>query len=404
MTRNPISAQSAVLYTGFGLLLVAIVSLGVFSYERLLSNSEALAELSENNHQKQTAAMNMRIAIRERAILLWHMSLTEDPFARDDHFQTFMEYGSFYLESHMSLVSSELDQEELILLERLDTEVNARAPKLRGIADGLTAMSGGDEHINSIVEVLSDQTVISNILDSLIKRQHRNNEQLQKETTKLATQQLYQIIVWMSIIVILGIVFARISVNQANNQADKLADANAELERIARHDPLTGLPNRLFMNDYIAQVIIEAKRYNKLGALLFIDLDGFKSINDVYGHDIGDKYLIAIAGLMQQKLRQADIVIRLGGDEFVIVLTELKNRTNATTVAEKLLSKLSSEIEVGGHQVKASASIGICYYPNKNDTVDSLLRCADDAMYQAKQQGKNQFHVDEHISPDYNAR
>lgn len=164
-----------------------------------------------------------------------------------------------------------------------------------------------------------------------------------------------------------------------------------QLENIARHDPLTGLPNRLALEDHLDQALRLARRSGKQLAVMFIDLDRFKPINDRLGHHVGDSLLIEVGRRLRDCVRQSDIIGRLGGDEFVVLLSDLAADEHASTVAEKILSRLAEPYFVDDHRLEIGASIGISLFPDHDDTGSFLIRAADQAMYEAKRHGRNTF-------------
>lgn len=158
---------------------------------------------------------------------------------------------------------------------------------------------------------------------------------------------------------------------------------------MAHHDALTGLPNRRLMQDRLNQAILQARRRQRHVALMFIDLDRFKIVNDTLGHETGDSVLRDIGVRLAKLVREGDTVSREGGDEFVIVLPDLEKPESAQLVANKILAELAKPIEVGGQEITVTASIGISHYPNDATDVQQLLKHADSAMYQAKDAGRN---------------
>lgn len=167
-----------------------------------------------------------------------------------------------------------------------------------------------------------------------------------------------------------------------------------ELEHIARYDALTHLPNRLMLSDRLCQAMMHAQRREQCLGVVFIDLDGFKTINDTYGHGAGDQVLIAVSTRMRQALRDGDTLARNGGDEFVAVLVDLENAQNALPLLDRLLVAAAELIEFGSFFLQVSASIGISFYEGEQSkTAEALMREADVAMYQAKLAGKNQYRI-----------
>ena len=168
--------------------------------------------------------------------------------------------------------------------------------------------------------------------------------------------------------------------------ASSLAEANEELVQLALHDTLTKLPNRILLEDRLEQAIESASRRKGYFAVLFFDLDGFKAVNDAYGHHTGDALLIDLAQRIRQTLRTHDTVARLGGDEF-IVLSEVVEPTDAANVADRLIEAIARPVMVYGHEVLVTSSVGIAIYPNDGEDTHALLTNADAAMYHAKRLG-----------------
>jgi diguanylate cyclase (GGDEF)-like protein/PAS domain S-box-containing protein len=167
-----------------------------------------------------------------------------------------------------------------------------------------------------------------------------------------------------------------------------------ELERIAHFDVLTDLPNRVLLADRLRQGMAQAQRRGKLLAVVFLDLDGFKTINDTHGHAAGDHLLIALAARMKQALREGDTLARIGGDEFVAVLMDLEDAVACQPMLTRLLDAAAQPIPFGQVNLQVSASLGVTFYPQAGELdADQLMRQADQTMYQAKLAGKNRYCV-----------
>ncbi len=182
----------------------------------------------------------------------------------------------------------------------------------------------------------------------------------------------------------------RVQLRTRELQAEVVERRNTEarLDHLAHHDPLTGLPNRLMFLENLKHSIALAARGDRHLAVLFIDLDRFKEVNDTLGHAVGDELLIAVTHRLAGHLRTSDTLARLGGDEFVCVLEDIKDASEAGRVADKLIGLLSQPFSILEHELFVSASIGICLYAADGDDVDTLVRNADTAMYQAKANGR----------------
>ena len=171
-----------------------------------------------------------------------------------------------------------------------------------------------------------------------------------------------------------------------------LKESEARLEHLAHFDPLTELPNRLLFNSRLEHAVEQARRHDQRIALLFLDLDRFKTVNDSLGHPAGDELLIAVARRIRKRLRLEDTLARLGGDEFVILLEQLEEAQTAAVVADDLLQVLGAPIQLsGGHEVFIGASIGISLFPDDAGNATRLVSSADAALYHAKEQGRNTY-------------
>ncbi|MCB1887470.1 MAG: EAL domain-containing protein [Rhodocyclaceae bacterium] len=168
-------------------------------------------------------------------------------------------------------------------------------------------------------------------------------------------------------------------------------EAAEQIEYMATHDALTGLPNRTLLADRIERAISRARREHHKVAVIFMDLDHFKQVNDTLGHHVGDMLLIAVAGRMMPHLREADTVSRQGGDEFVILLPELQEPGDAARVCEKLLRELDEPVQFDGHDLRISASMGVAFFPDDGPDRESLLQKADVALYRVKDSGRRGY-------------
>lgn len=182
-------------------------------------------------------------------------------------------------------------------------------------------------------------------------------------------------------------------VSQVENITERVALQRQVLHQL-NHDELTGLPNRRLLQDRLAQTLMSSRRHKRQFALMFIDIDHFKRVNDTYGHHIGDQLLTWVADRLMSSIRKSDTLARQGGDEFVSVLTEIDAREDAALVARKMLSSVKQGLDIGDARVQVSLSIGVSLYEiGSPDTIDDLLKKADIALYQVKQAGRNDFRV-----------
>lgn len=209
-------------------------------------------------------------------------------------------------------------------------------------------------------------------------------DHLSVDTRKLFNEMIPFVLVITIMFGVGSIVLARLNVRRILDEE--------HIQRLAHYDNLTGLPNRVLMYDRITQLVARTERYQSAFAVMFIDLDGFKAVNDNHGHDAGDAVLKEAAARILHQIRKLDTVSRIGGDEFLVVLTDVTEHDNAKVVAEKIIASFAAPFEVGEDlSVAIGASIGISIYPEDGRVMDTLIKYADKAMYKAKMAGKNGY-------------
>jgi len=180
---------------------------------------------------------------------------------------------------------------------------------------------------------------------------------------------------------------------KVQQRTEELSNANQHLQFLATHDNLTGLPNRILFFDRLEQAIRKSRRQKQRFALLFIDLDDFKMVNDTYGHITGDEVLKRVAEFLSQTVRDSDTVTRLAGDEFTIILDNVQSIDNVETIAQKTIAAVSEPIQTQQASIAMTASIGISIFPDNGDDAEVLLRKADTAMYLIKDGPKNGYTI-----------
>lgn len=165
------------------------------------------------------------------------------------------------------------------------------------------------------------------------------------------------------------------------------------LEELALHDPLTGLANRRLLVDRMSVAVAQARRSKTTMAVMFLDLDGFKDVNDTLGHGAGDSVLKGVASRLTSTVREEDTVARLGGDEFVITLPHIRGTADAAGMAAKIIDAVSQPYDIDGRAVRMTTSVGIGIYPNDGKDAEALMNSADTALYEAKRTGKNTYRI-----------
>ena len=177
------------------------------------------------------------------------------------------------------------------------------------------------------------------------------------------------------------------------SNVSQLINRQNRLEQLANRDVLTGLPNRLLLIDRFNHEIAKAERIGEIFAVCYLDLDGFKAVNDSLGHEAGDQLLKEISRRIKVTIRNSDTVARVGGDEFVILMGSIKTPENAFVLLDRLLEEIKLPVQLASKTAMVSASMGIAFFPEHGTEQNVLLKAADQAMYQAKKSGKNKYYV-----------
>ncbi|QCU89442.1 putative bifunctional diguanylate cyclase/phosphodiesterase [Thiomicrorhabdus sediminis] len=317
------------------------------------------------------------------------------------------------------IFSHRLTVQRSVALKQLQREAEKNLAFLRSASDGihiLDAQGNIQEASDSFCEMLGysrDQIMGMNVtqwdvffdpqeLLGMLKEYSYQNERLQFETVHQRKDGS-----------LLDIELSLVPVEQdekrlifcSSRDISERKQHDQQVERLAYHDQLTGLPNRLLFEDFLNKSLATSKRYHDFGAVLFIDLDKFKNINDVYGHSMGDELLKKVAQRLSSRLRKTDTVSRIAGDEFVALLPSLSTDQNkaaiaAMSIAEELRVALAEPINIDQHNCQITASIGVSVFPKDSENFNEILQEADIAMYRAKQNGRNTLIFFEHEMHD----
>lgn len=185
--------------------------------------------------------------------------------------------------------------------------------------------------------------------------------------------------------------------NERTQTLNELQKAQEQLRYLAQHDSLTTLPNRSFFNDALTNAMFKTNRTQSMLALMYLDIDHFKSINDNMGHDVGDEVLKIFSARIKQSIRIYDFAARLGGDEFVVILENLSNINDAAHIAKKIIDVVNEEVTIRNKRFSISTSIGVAFYRGENMPITQLIKQADEALYTAKKAGRNTYHLFNHF-------
>jgi len=240
--------------------------------------------------------------------------------------------------------------------------------RIRWIREQCTAHQISNGEIKELLGVLQDITSQKNSEEKLLEARNTLEVTVKRRTRELAK-----------------------TVGQLEDEIGEREKIAAELKFLANHDSLTGLPSLGLCKDRLDRALAESRRNKQISAVMFIDLDGFKMINDSYGHECGDLVLKSTAERIKAEIREMDTVGRIGGDEFLVILSQISDVADTRSIAGNIIDQISKVIHFNGRELTVHASLGIAIYPNDGETTSELIRQADTAMYLIKHSGKNNF-------------
>ena len=361
---------------GVVVIVALMLALTIAGISYMSQVNERLKIIVENNNVKTEMSNIMQNVLRERALSMYVMAIVDDDFVKDEEYQRFNASGSKYFSARKTLESlASTDEEKAILLKIAELTRDTRV-YMEEVVE-LLLKENARKHYDLIRNTLiPKQKMIADQVVELVK--------IQKELTSAAVKdaeisyQYARKLMW-----VMGALASLLVIAVATLVGRKVAKQAHELELQAFYDELTGLPNRALFMDRLGHKIVQSTRNGLPFAIILLDLDRFKEVNDTLGHNIGDQLLQEVGKRLSDVVRKSDTVARLGGDEFVILL-DIMELEYASNVAQKMLKNLERTFKLAGQLIDVSASFGIAYFPNHGDDSVTLLQKADVAMYTAK--------------------
>lgn len=407
MDRNVLNRR--LLIAGFALQLIIIVVITVVGISRIYTIVGFYDDIIQTHDLQKDYLASMRSAARKRSLIIWKSTLTNDPFIRSQYYEEFLESGSQFLKAREKLLNTKMHGKDTSLLKEMNNAIATVTPILRRVNEKLNSSDSSYSPQADMRLALAPQQKTIRLLDELI---FMHTKESQKDyrivTSKLTSTVITQVII-MGIALLIATLFAAFylrrytKIFRAMQQSEKelyiinseleqrvedrtveLKQANLRLESLANHDALTGLANRTMLFKQMDIILSYTERDKTMAAILFVDLNKFKSINDKYGHDAGDALLISIASRIQKMTRASDVVARLGGDEFLIILSKIESAEQAQSIAKKINVCINEPFKYLDHTLRVSASIGTSLYPNDAKDKETLIKLADKKMYRVK--------------------
>jgi len=362
---------------GFALVLSLIVMLVWIGLSRMNDMNQHLTQIVSENNVKMELAHAMNDALRERAVSMHKITVLTDAIEQNIEYDHFNDEGAAFIEVRDKFVNMPLRQNEQDVVARIRAlTVLTRPPVTQAVQQ---AMDGHRAAAHELIEreVIPLQKQLASILGELVSTEEAASVDAAAKASDSYASACQLMIGLGGLAVILGTAIASIVIRHATRQTRLL-------QHQAMFDALTDLPNRLLYADRLQQTILIARREKQAFALMAVDLDRFKEINDTLGHQVGDQVLQQAAVRMHGCLRESDTVARMGGDEYAILLPTTMQTDGAALVAQKLLKAMKAPLSIGDHRVDMDASLGIALFPEHGNNADELMRRADAAMYQAK--------------------
>lgn len=376
----------------FVALVVLIALLAVNSVMQLNHQRKLNADVLVQN-RKLDRVTQIQVASQMRTDSLLRMALTQDPFDRDHIYQEFNR-AAHLLSTAQKDLQTMLAPSERAAFDSLGVTIANIQRVQQQIADLL--LTERIENANALLRQIAIPLQAQFNQHLLDMRSQFQNASIHAQT--LANERYRQIwtrALWLSIVaVLIGIVVGWLTLRQLSRasgqierQFSELEVSRAALKREATHDSLTGLANRRLFHDRLQHAIRHARRYQGKVGVLFLDLDGFKEINDTHGHHVGDAVLTEVARRLVRSVRESDSIARLGGDEFVVLLDKVGGRDDCLIAAENIERALAEDSSFYGMPVAIKASIGHALFPDDGENEEALIQAADASMYRVKTGG-----------------
>lgn len=374
--------SAAPLIIGFGALLALMIGLAALAIYSLQVQQAQLDQVVDQRITRLEHALAMRKMARERTLSLLHIALLDDPFERDEVWLAYRGHGAHFAQAREALLAMPLSDEERQLLDTQGQLTGFALPLQQRVLDLINL-----DQTNQAMALLAKQSIprqnlVIAVVDQFVDLQRRGVDAARGKASKMLIHARRWILALTAIAIVLGLLIALLVIRMVRRRGER------DLY-LASHDCLTGMPNRALLIEYMNSAIRRAQRTGDGFALLFIDIDRFKQINDGFGHGVGDQVLIAVSHGIQARLRGMDTLARLSGDEFVALLEEVEDVEQLHDRTESIVRNCGKGLRIGEFTIDVSVSVGLALYPQHGSSADELLMCGDKAMYASKQTGRN---------------
>jgi diguanylate cyclase (GGDEF)-like protein len=380
---------------GFALLLVLMTTLMGHAIWQINDLETRMREIVTSLNLKIQLATDLQEAAFNRHVALIYQTLATDPFERDDNYQLYIKWGYHVGKARNDLKALTLDSLEQDNLARQDALIARIVLLHEEIAELAAAGRSPEAHILMADELRPLNLEFTETVEQL-RRHARDRVQAALQATQAASRQAVQLHVLLGALVLglallISLTTRRLLAQHAQRIWEELAElerTGTELEHAATHDPLTGLANRALFERRLEEELGHARQEGFHMAILYLDLDDFKLVNDTHGHAVGDALLIEIAHRLRGVVRASDTVARLGGDEFAIILSGLASAGQCVDIKKKLVEEIARPARLEDLELTSGGSVGCVLYPQDGKTVAALVKAADERMYSVKRARK----------------
>ncbi len=370
------------------LLIAALAANGIYQLASVQKQMDLVVEL---HNRKIETVTNIQIQSHARADRLLRMVIESDPFSRDQLYLEFIRAGFLVGSGRQELRQLGLTPEEQALFDEQSQLVRVVEPLQEKVVDDLATEQVEQAWDLVVTDILPRQKRFNELLAGMREKFQQANNLALWEARQEYRRNLFFTLLFGISATVLGIGLAWFTLKrlvhnsrEINWQMTALEASRAAFEIEATHDAMTGLANRKLFYDRLKQALLHARRHNGKVGVLFVDLDNFKAVNDLYGHHVGDALLSETARRLLASVRESDTVARAGGDEFMVILEDLGGREDCQAAVEKIEASLASKASLHGVELAISASIGHALYPDDGASESELMRAADLSMYRIK--------------------
>lgn len=370
------------------LLIAALAVNGIYQLDRLQKQLDAVVELQ---NRKIETVTTMQVNVFARGDRLLRMAIERDPFSRDQLYLEFNRAGYLMGSARQHLMQLGLTPEEKELFDEQGRLIRKIEPMQERVTDFLARSEVENAWSVLVAEGIPMQEQLNAMLAGLREKMQQTSNLAMWNTRQEIQHNLYFTLLFGISATALGIALAWFTLRRLIANAreiewrvEALQASRMRFEMEATHDAMTGLANRKLFYDRLRQALLNAKRHNSKVGVLFIDLDNFKEVNDIYGHHVGDALLSKVAEWLVASVRESDTVARAGGDEFLVLLGDPHGREDCQAAVDKIEAAMKRKLNLHGIELSVSASIGQAIYPDDGSTEDDLIRAADASMYRIK--------------------